>query len=204
MFEFLTNHPENLTGFGKETSELVCSTEVCGFENCEFISNKELADHLRETIPPSHLEGCPSIEFDPNHIVFVRSPFTLGFYECGSHAIHLGDESRFSDGIEGMKDTIIHEIGHNAYDEFIESNPELNTQWETLNSESWQKYLTDGTGFVSSYARTDKYEDFSESYMTYVRDPERLQFFSPEKYIFLHDYIFAGREYPPKVLTPIG
>jgi hypothetical protein len=194
--ESLSTNPENFSETGKESSEFVCTTEICGFEDCEFICNQELADYLKENIPPSHLEGCPSIEFDPRHPLFIRSPFTLGFYECGSHAIHIGDELRFPDGIEQMKDTVIHEIGHNAYDEIIETSPELNAQWEILNSESWEKYATQGTGFVSSYATTDKYEDFAESYMTYVRDPERLEFFSPEKYTFLRDHLFAGREYP--------
>jgi hypothetical protein len=67
------------------------------------------------------------------------------------------------------KDTVTHEIGHNAYAGIVENNPELVAKWETLNAESWQQLLTDGTGFVSDYATTNKYEGFAESYMTYVR-----------------------------------
>jgi hypothetical protein len=197
MLESLTNNPENLGETANETSEFVSSTEICGFEDCELINNEQLANYLTETIPPSHFEGCPSIEFDPYHSLFIDNPNTLGFYECGSHAIHVCQESRFSDGVEGMVDTVIHEIGHNAYFDIIEYNPELNSQWETLYSESWLKNLSEGTGFVSDYAMTNKYEDFAESYKIYVRDPEILQVMSPEKYAFLRDSIFSGREYPP-------
>lgn len=201
MLESLTNNPENLGETANETSEFVSSTEICGFEGCELINNEQLANYLKETIPPSHLEGCPSIEFDPHNTNFIEDPTCLGFYLLGSHAIHIAEESRFSDGVEGIVDTIIHEIGHNAYFDIVEYNPELNSQWEKLNFESLLKTLIDGTGFVSDYAMTNKYEDFAESYMTYVSDPELLQFMNPEKYEFLRDNVFSGREYPPPVLA---
>lgn len=178
-----------------KSNEWIGTTEVCRFEGCEALNNEQLADYVRETIPPSHLEGCPLIEYDPENAVFVNFPETLGFYECDSHAIHIANENRFPEGREGVEDTMVHEIGHNAYAGIVENNPELAAQWEALNTESWQKYALDGTGFVSSYAMTSKYEDFAESYKTYIRDPERLQVFNEDKYVFMNNYVFSGREY---------
>lgn len=198
--ETIMNNVENLGTSGSETKEFANATEVCNFEGCNLLGNEQLAGYLNETLPPSHLEGCPSIEFDPNNHEFINSPNTLGFYECGSHVIHIADETHFPGGAEGVLDTVTHEVGHNAYAAIIENNSELVAKWEELNDESWLKLLTDSTGFVSDYAMTSKYEDFAESYMTYIRDPEKLQLLSPEKYEFMRDYVFAGREYEQTIL----
>lgn len=195
------NNLENLGTGSSESKEFVGSTEVCNFEGCGLLSNEQLTNYLNETLPPSHLEGCPSITFDPNNHEFINSPSTLGFYECGSHAICIADEARFSEGSEGVIDTVTHEVGHNAYAEIIETNSGLEAKWQALNAESRQQLQMDGTGFVSDYAMTNKYEDFAESYRTYIRDPEKLQILAPEKYEFMQDYIFAGREYQPSILA---
>lgn len=200
-FESLMRGPENLCEVGTKLTEFIGTTEIRNFEGCELINNEQLVNYLNETIPSSHLEGCPSIEFDPENLLFTEYPDCLGFYECGSRAIYLAGEERFPDGTEGLKDTIIHEIGHNAYAGIVEYNQELAAKWEALNAESWQKVLTEGTGFVSDYAMTNKYEDFAESYMTYVRDPERLQIMNSEKYDFMREHLFSGREYLPSNLA---
>ena len=67
--------------------------------------------------------------------------------------------------------------------------------WNDLHAESMVQYNEEGTGFVSDYARTNQSEDFAESYAAYIRDPEGLAFQSQEKYDFMRDYVFGGREY---------
>ncbi|HPS91112.1 MAG TPA: hypothetical protein PKV33_03055 [Methanothrix sp.] len=200
-FELIAGNPENLSEIGNKTNEFIGSTEICDFEGCRLINNEQLANYLSETIPPSHLEGCPYIEFDPNNPQFTEFPGTLGFYECGSHAIHIAGDGCFPNGAEELKNTVTHEIGHNAYADIVENNPELAAKWEALNRESWQKLNAEGIGFVSDYAMTNKLEDFAESYQAYTRDPEKLQIMNPDKYAFMHDYVFAGREYQPLVLA---
>lgn len=64
-----------------------------------------------------------------------------------------------------------------------------------------ETFARDGTGFVSPYARTNIYEDFAETYMNYVRDPQRLLFCSPEKYEFMRNEIFSGNEYTSPILA---
>jgi len=195
--ETFTSGVENLGTIGSETKEFVGATEVCNFEGCTLLSNEQLASYLNETLPPSHLEGCPSIEYDPNYHEFIDDPRTLALYEGGeggSHAIHIADETRFPGGAEGVLDTVTHDVGHNAYAVIIESNSELVAKWEELNHESGS------TGLASDYAKINEYEDFAESYMTYICDSEKLQILSPEKYEFMRDYVFSGREYEPTAL----
>lgn len=200
-FESMLTDVEQVAESSQETKEWVGGTEICNFEGCQLTNNEQLAGYLSENLPPSHLEGCPAIEFDPNNSLFQESPNTLGFYETGSHAIHICDESRFANGSAGLLDTVIHEVGHNTYAGFVEINPELDAKWQQLHQNSLEKYNAEGTGFVSDYATTNKFEDFAESYKSYVRDPEKLQFLCPEKYEFLHDYVFSGREYQPSILA---
>ena len=71
--ESLTGTLEGFKETSCESSEFICSTEVCGFESCEVINNKQLTNYLQETIPVSHFEGCPSIELDRNYSGWGRS-----------------------------------------------------------------------------------------------------------------------------------
>ena len=174
---------------GLITLEIVDLTEICHFEICSLLSNEKLADYLREMLPLSHLEGCHSIQYDPGNPYFSEHPEVLAFFDPDSHEIKVGPEER-QEGQEGMLDTLVHEIGHNVHQNILEHDPEKAKQWISLYEE--------GVGFVSDYASTDQYEDFAESYMTYVRDPEFLQFINPEKYTFMRDEVFAGQEYPLK------
>lgn len=178
----------------QDATEWVGSTEICNFEGCHLINSEQLANYLHETVPPSHLEGCSSIAFDPNHPVFLESPNTLGFFETNSHRIHISDETRFPNGSEDVLNTITHELGHNVQACLIEKDPELSEKWKQLYQESWDKVAASEPGFVSEYAKTNQHEDFAESYRAYIRDPEKLQILAPEKYQFMHDYVFAGRE----------
>lgn len=179
----------------REFGTWVGRTEIRGFEGCHAIESEDLAAYLTELIPPSHLEGCPSIEFDPRNPAFLEEPGTLGFFECDSHAIHIASEDSFPDGIEGLLDTVTHEVGHNTHAALMDTSPGLAGEWEEMYASTLRKNRGDDLGFVSEYAKTSQFEDFAESYMTYVRDPGTLMFVSPEKYQFLRDHVFYGREY---------
>ncbi len=176
-------------------TEFVDHTEISGFETSGLLTNEQLANYIRETIPPSHLEGCPSIEYASSDLYFLLHPDCLAYFDPQNHEIKVGPSERFvmySEGKEGMIDTVTHEIGHNAHQNLIENRPEVAKGWEEI-------HLVSGENeFVSDYARTNVYEDFAETYNTYVRDPELLQFVSPQKYEFMRDVVFSGREYPPR------
>ena len=105
-------------------------------------------------------------------------------------------------GCEKILETATHEMGHNVHENLIATRPELAERWNALHEKSLAQYQLDGRGFVfSTYATTNVFEDFAESYQHYIRDPERLRFMSPEKYAFMCDEVFAGREYQAQKLA---
>lgn len=169
-------------------------TEIGGFEASGLLTSEQVAVYVRETIPTSHLEQCPNIQYEPDNPEYVSYPYGLAFFDPETHEIKVGPAERF--GLiapeQEMIDTVTHEIGHNAHQNLIEQRPEIAAKRIDL----YDRSRSGEYDFVSRYASTNEYEDFAESYMTYVRDPELLQFISLEKYAFMRDFIFAGREYP--------
>ena len=188
----LNSSLEGLIETVSDSAELIGQTEIDGFENSELFSNEKIADHLRHELPHTHLEGCPSIRYQPDHEHFNSwsGASVLGFFELDSHQIKIGPMERF-DASYDVLETVTHEVGHNVHFNLIQSSPETVGNWERLHQQS----NISEEGFVSQYARTDAYEDFAETYKVYVHDPEFLQFVNPEKYDFMKNEIFYGREY---------
>jgi hypothetical protein len=173
--------------------ELVNYTEVGKFEASGLLSNQEVGNYLRETLPPSHLENCPSIEYKSEYC--QGYPDALGTFDRLNNEICIwGPVERF-EGAGEMLETVTHEVGHNVHENIMTQHPEVAEKWNQLNEQSWETFAQDGTGFVSDYAQTNVYEDFAETYMTYVRDPEKLSFYSPEKYEFMRSEVFSGTTY---------
>lgn len=166
-------------------TEFIGHTEVSAFDNCELLTTEEVCSHLRENIPQSHLEGCRLVQYDPQHIEFYLNSSYMAFYEIYEHEIRIGPSERF-DGSGEMLETITHEVGHHVHTELFSANPELAEKWGELHDEC---------DCVSAYAETSVYEDFAETYAHYICDPEYLEVVSPEKYAFMRDDVFAGREY---------
>lgn len=185
---------ETLDETGIAAYEIVGETRIEGFEDSGLLTDQEVASFIGETLPPSHLEGCPSVAYEPDNPEFAANPYCLAFFETDDHEIRVGPAERFEDA-ENMLETVTHELGHNVHQNIIDEQPELANRWQALHIASWGDLLTDGTGFVSAYATTDVYEDFAESYRVYVHDPDLLQFVSPDKYEFMRTAVFAGREY---------
>lgn len=189
---------------GRDAIEYVGTTEIRDFERSGLIANEIIADHLRETLPPSHTEGVSGINYRPEHPLFTANPGALGFYRGGEITIGPVERSQWPEGLgvlqvspgEGVLWTITHEVGHDVYQQYVEASPAMSGTWEALHQVSFLTNATEGRGFVTTYSATDVQEDFSESYMAYVHDPERLKFYNPEKYEFMRDYVFSGREYP--------
>jgi hypothetical protein len=179
------------TGLG--AIELVNYTEVGKFEDSGLLNNQEVGNYLRETLPPSHLENCPSIQYQSEYCQWY--PDALGTFDRTNNEICIwGPVERF-EGAGEILETVTHEVGHNVHENIMAQGPEVAEKWNQLNKQSWETFAQDGTGFVSDYSQTNVYEDFAETYMTYVRDPEKLSFYSPEKYEFMRNEIFSGTTY---------
>ena len=155
--------------------------EISGFENCELIDNQEIREYIENNIPKEHLNGCPSIEFSPDDPQFIKEPDTLGYFNTLTHEIHI-NENPVLLGPDSLLETVVHEIGHNVHENLKWDNPFLAEKWEELYCNS--EY------FVSEYASKSVNEDFAECYAKFIQDPELLKFFCPEKYAFMHEYVF--------------
>lgn len=179
------------TGLG--SVELVNYTEIGNFEASGLLTNQEVGNYLRETLLPSHLENCPSIEYQSE--CSQHYPEALGTCSRLNNEICIwGPTERFSSPGE-ILEIVTHEVGHSVHNNIMAQKPEVAERWNQLHEQSWTKFSQDGTGFVSPYAQTNMREDFAETYMTYVRDTEKLLFFSPEKYEFMNKEVFCGTTY---------
>jgi hypothetical protein len=182
------------TGLAK--TELINDTQISNFELSNIANTEDVSEYLRDTIPQSHLENCPSICYEP--IPNELYPNAKGTFSRDSHEICIWGEELA--GAEELKATLSHEIGHNVHENMMTNNPELAEKWDNLHQKSFELSQQNGSGFVSEYAKTNVYEDFADSYTAYIGDPEKLQFYNPEKYEFMRDNVFSGQEYSPRLL----
>lgn len=179
----------------EQLNDVAGSTKLSGFERISDHGNEAIAEYLRDTIPAEHLEGCSEIKYDPENRLFTENPYALGVYHTDTRTIEIASETRF-ESVNDLLDTVVHETGHNVYANLEKSNPGAIERWEQMYQESKLFGGFDaGLGFVSEYAKTSKFEDFAESYRTYVRDPELLKFMNETKYEFMKYQVFEGKEY---------
>lgn len=179
----------------REASE-VRLPEVRGFESSGLMTNQEVEDYLHKNFPPEHVdpESLRSIEYVDMYLLDEEGN-TLGctdynvFTDTSKIEIYRQEPRGCFDRSE-MEHTIAHEVGHCVYH---------NMGWHELSprQQAWAE-LSAGSApdeYVSEYAKTSLQEDFAESYAAYIHDPELLQEISPNKYKFMRDHIFHGREY---------
>lgn len=169
---------------------------VKNFEHsCLEIDSGEIKTLVQECVPPEHLKDIPFIKFDPQDGVFLEDPDILGYYNTHTHEIHVNEHGKI-EGHNGLKETVLHEIGHNAQRLIFESSPEVKDLWQDLYDESWNDPWN---SFISEYATKNMEEDFSECYAFYKLDPERLAMLCPEKYNFMRHHVFheVGADFFP-------
>ncbi len=171
---------------------------VEGFEKSGVMSNREVKQYLENHFPEQHVNNITmeSVRYNDRHIT-EKSMTELGHWEkkepvkdIGFYNKEIVINRQARDGnvdAETMKDTIAHEVGHQTQREFLGQN-ELK-EWEKISGKRPESEC------VSDYARTSPAEDFAESYRAYCRDPETLRKASPEKYAFMREKVFNGREY---------
>lgn len=182
-------------------TDWVGSTEIGNFEVSGWASTGEVASFLRETVPPTHLENCRNIQYESK--LSVEYPNTVGTFNCQNREINVGESFEHLQGMEDKIEPLTHQLAYNAYENIRTDRPDIAEQWSELHDKSLKQNSQDGSGFVSSRASTDACEDFAETYTTYLHDPEKLKFYSPEKYEFMRQEVFSAREYPSPVLSNI-
>lgn len=158
------------------------------------MTNQEIQTYLRDTIPASHLNNCRVIEYQArfigDHTSQVAGSFTPMFRQIYVYQTTIEYHSP-----EHLLDTLVHEVGHNAHYNLWRKDWDLKTRWTDLHLRSRESFVREGSGFVSEYALSNDFEDFAESYKVYVRNPELLRAVNPEKYEFMREIVFEGREY---------
>jgi hypothetical protein len=164
-----------------------CIHDIGDFEASGIITNEQVEDYLRQTIPLSHLDRCMRIRYVPE-ITEVHATPASGQFTPVYRYIAVYPVAGVSLTADDILDTLIHEIGHNVHFNMRIENLELANHWGEL-------YKQD-LGFVTNYARTNEYEDFAETYWIYVRQPQILLLYSPIKYEFMRVEVFDGQEYP--------
>lgn len=183
--------PEQL----REASE-VPLPEVRGFEQSELMTDQEVEDYLGEAFPPEHVnrESVKSVEYVDMYVPHedgnVLGMTDYNFFTDTSKIEIYRQEAGGSFDRSEMERTIAHEVGHGVWNDM---------GWHELSprQQAWGELSVNSApdDYVSEYAKTDLHEDFAESYATYIHDPELLQEVSPDKYDFMRDHIFQGREY---------
>jgi hypothetical protein len=164
--------------------ESVSQTDVSNFNESGLTTTSDVADYIETNIPEGHLDDLDSIEYVDDDVAVAQGELGMWTFDPSSEAAHIEVYPHSDEG--ELYDTVAHEIGHNA---------ELTLDSEQL--DKWnQLYQESGSDeFVTPYAKTDPQEDFAESYAFYINDPPLMQATSTEKYDFLKDNVFEGKEF---------
>lgn len=173
-----------------------CLDDITNFQASGVITNEEIRNFLSETLPHHHLDNCQGIRYVAQtssvHSVPATGRFTPLFRQISVYRTPTDFQSR-----EIILATLVHEVGHNIHHNIRIDDWDMAVRWTELNQASLGQFNVEGLGFVSDYARTNEYEDFAETYRVYVYQPEVLLFYNPDKYEYMRQVVFAGREYNP-------
>jgi hypothetical protein len=164
-----------------------CIHNIANFEASGVVTNEQVETFLRDTLPLEHLNHCFRIRYVSRATDVGSTPAAGRFMPVIRH-ISVYPVTGVALTADDIFDTLTHEVGHNVHYNMRVDNLELANEWEALYHQE--------AGFVSAYARTNEFEDFAESYRAYVREPETLLLYSPQKYEFMRINVFAGYEYP--------
>jgi len=158
--------------------------EVYGFADSGLWNDQDVEGFVEDNIPPEHLTNLDNITYDGSDQ--AREEGVLGEW-----SEDLSDRNHICvyphDDADEMRWTVAHEVGHNAQDAVVGWDSDLAREWTDLHEQSQE--------CVSAYAETGPEEDFAECYSAYINDPPLLSKVNPEKYDFLCDHVFNGREY---------
>ncbi|NEQ73379.1 MAG: hypothetical protein F6K23_10030 [Okeania sp. SIO2C9] len=185
----------------EETIERVGSTEISKFEICELVTNKEVGEYLK-TLPPTHLENIRNIQYEPepkSEVSEAKPKFSTEIKATiklklpvmeGWVAAKISPE----EAKENFWENLTYEVGLKVYCDIGLVKLELQNKWSEIHHKSVEEYIKNGLGLLSQKGQ-DIVVDFAETYAAYILDPEKLLSYSLDKYEFMKQEIFYGREY---------
>jgi Glucose-regulated metallo-peptidase M90 len=134
------------------------------------------------------------------------------FYETGLSGLSTGVSPLHQKS--WPQEVLVHELCHHHDFQgmykglsFRLGSERKDSEWGKLSG--WEKGVTpEGYGewkrspeakFISGYAQTNPVEDFAESCMNYILNPENLKKETPEKYQFLKENVFNQKEFKDQI-----
>jgi hypothetical protein len=159
------------------------NTSELAFNNTRRLSSSELDDIIITLgdLPPD----MEKIGRGGNQRMTLEAPGVVSPVNPQASAdstIKFFDRWRSSPDAFGRRYGLFHEFGHNVSE--IRGNLDGTREWRAMTSCQ-----------VSTYGNTDNREDFTESFVMYRFNGRGLQQKCPEKYAFLKQRAFQGREY---------
>ena len=143
-----------------------------------------------DRLPSFHLEQLKEITYDNKRSILKELSNSDQGIPTGAIGIYIQKHRMIAIFATHNKDlfmhTLFHEIGHHVY--FCVIGQQLKNAWVT---EVCRK-----DSFVSNYASLNAAEDFAESYVNYLLNPEELKSI-PLKYNFMKNFVFEGNEKSP-------
>ncbi|ERN41038.1 hypothetical protein KR51_00022950 [Rubidibacter lacunae KORDI 51-2] len=186
---------EPLTLSIEEGVERLGSSEISQFEAGELIVNAEIAEYLN-TLPPTHLENICTIKYEPKPksessaeikgTIKLRLPGIEGWVSAKSSP---------EQSVESFRENLTYEVGLKVYFDVLVTRLELEAKWSDIHHRSLEQFVKGGFGLISERSLQGKAEDFAETYTVYRLDSDKLLACSNEKYEFMREEIFYGREY---------
>jgi hypothetical protein len=173
-----------------------CINNIINFEASGLLTDEQVELYLRQMIPAVHLDHCRIIEYQHRTVSAHATP-VAGSFTPMFRQIYVYQSSSGFQTPGDVLDTLTHEIGHNVHYNLRRDNWDMARLWTELYEESKGMYAREGRGFVSAYAQFNDFEDFAETYRAYIREPELLQYYNPNKYEFMRAVVFGGQEYLP-------
>lgn len=171
----------------------VHGTDIASFDESGLTTTDQVSGYIEGNIPAEHLSGLDSIEYVDDQSAYEQGLMGMWEYDYWTNTVSI--EVYPHDDVGTLYDTVAHEIGHNA-EEGIP--PDLVSEWNALHDQSWTDLLESGfeqDSFITGYAETSPEEDFAETYSFYINDPLLVQAICPDKYDFMKDHVFGGREF---------
>lgn len=173
--------------------------EIKGFEDCEFMSEREIRESL-DSLPESQRRQVAENVGRINYVdeapengegrrVYGRT------YEL-EDGRKLGIDIYRHDDKEAAMHTVYHECGHVQY---ANLTPEKQEGWYRLYQGGGEEEQI-SQGVIRGYEPQERpEEDFCETYAYYRNAPERVARRSPSKYIFMKSHVYEGRIYMNQV-----
>ena len=155
--------------------------DITEFDKCEAMDADKVKNFLIHKVPAEHLDKINSINYTDKD---DTDNGTRIFGYCNTNMNTLESDIEINrdspDGCydrEELKNTMCHEIGHNVY-----------YNMDSAERDNWAD-ISDETDDSSIR------EDFADSYARYITYPEALFDGDRDKYDFMREKVFHGREY---------